>query len=468
MKTPTTSGTKRRRSASFHPETNKRRCTAPLRLETSDSEDMRKLNTERQAPTTICWVDVEEDTLTTSDDGQRARLEDVTDREDHSIVGGGEMSRLPDKPSGVKSNQGSRKAHTHSSALSPVFGPTPDAVQKAGHCLPDGTFELQATSTAKIDRPWKIGNTYSHVQVLEEARVHLGDSYTVNNHYSGSIAAAEGHVVARFEVTKEFLMTLSAFIVLVRTLLQTTTGVFLLLQATMSARQLAKQIGDETAVFEDALGRCQRIDLRFLDNWSAFRRRLECDFQATPGSRRILKLKYRLFDRAKENFLVDPRHPPLFASLFKQGRHVQMSIHFEWDEVSDEQCPCCGLEQECKLNAETICTGCKFSYRGQVESVRVEEVEDGEATLAEYFGDSVNNPRPISGQEEQRDMPSCFSRVTISKQPSRPENRTPRKQTYQHRTSREWDLELLQQTGSVFTYATERVRQTISIELAAL
>jgi hypothetical protein len=414
METPNKSGAERRCSASFHLENDKRRRTAPFRPETSDSADLRKLDTEGHAPTTTCCFDVEGDTLTASDGGRCARFEDVTNNEDHAIVGSGEMSRPPDETSGVKSDESSRDAHTHSSALSP--GSKQDAIQNAIHCLPEGTFELQASSTANIDRPWKNGNMYSHIQVQEEARVHLGDSYTVNNHYSGSITAAERHTVARVEVTEEFLMTLSAFIVLVRTLLQTTTGLFLLLQAAMSAHGLAKQISDETAMFEDALGRFQKIDLRFVDNWLVFRRRLECDFQGTPGSRRILKMKYRLFDRVSGNRLVDPRHPPPFASVFKHGRHVQMSIHFEWDEVSDKQCPRCNMTQECSAEAETICAWCKFSYRGKVEDARVEEVGNEDTSSLIENRDALNTAGPRS-RPEGRDEPSSFSRITISKKP---------------------------------------------------
>lgn len=213
-------------------------------------------------------------------------------------------------------------------------------------------------------------------------------------------------------------MTISAAVGLVRAFLQTTTGLLVLLQVTMSAYRLPKQISDELAVFEDALGRFQRIDLRFIDNWLVFRRRLECDFQGTPGSQRILNMEYRLVDRFRGDHIVDPRHPPPFASVFKDGRHVQMSMHFEWHEVSDEQCPKCGLSQECIVNAETICARCKFTYRGQVESSRVEEDGEDSAPLhgsRSYAWDTAR----LSTYQQDQDKPAYFSRISISRTPMR-------------------------------------------------
>jgi len=214
-------------------------------------------------------------------------------------------------------------------------------------------------------------------------------------------------------------MTLSAAVGLVRALLQTTTGLFLLLQFTMSAYRLPKQIHDQLVTFEDALGRFQRIDLLFIKDWPAFRQRLESGFHGTSGSRRILEMKYRLCDRVKGNYLVDPRFPPPFTSVFKHGRHVQMSIHFEWNEVSDEQCPRCGLEQERNANTETICAQCGFSYRSQFDGARVEEVEESEASDDEgpEHSDSIRPAARPKPERVEADIPSSFSRITISKQP---------------------------------------------------
>jgi hypothetical protein len=290
MASPTTSGTKRRCSASFHLEAPapKRQCTDPLRLETSDSADLRKLDTESDAPTTTCWLDVEEDAPTTNDGGQCARIEEVSDNGDLAIVGRGKMTCLPDQTLGIVAEE-ARGAH--SSVLSPVFDSKQDAVQNANHCLPNGTFELQASSTAKIDHPWKIGNTYSHVQVLGKARVHMGDSYTVNNHYSGSVTAEEGHTLGRIEINEELVMTFSAVVVLARTFLQTCTGLLVLLQFVMSIDRLPKRISIQLAFFEDALGRPQEIDLLYTVSWSVFQQRLENDFRGTPGSRRVHSMK---------------------------------------------------------------------------------------------------------------------------------------------------------------------------------
>jgi hypothetical protein len=346
-----------------------------------------------------------------SDEDRRVRFEDVTDEpEDLSTAEHDINDSPPDEGTGSESDDEASDAHTHSSAICPTSHSKQATIHEAADCSPDVSLKLQANSTVKIG-----GNMYSHVRVSNDARLHLGDSITINNYHRDSRDANEEHVVARIEITQEFLMTLSAAVGLVRALLQTTTGLFLLLQVAMSAYRLPKQISDELAVFEDALGIFQRIDLRFLDSWPRFRMRLESDFHETPGSRRILRMEYRLFDRLEANYLVNPRHPPPFASVFKQGRHLQMSIHFEWHEVSDKRCPRCELEQECKADVETICTRCGFRYRGQVENTGVANRQDDETVKAEYIV-GPNTARPES-EQLQRDLPSSFSRVTISKHP---------------------------------------------------
>jgi hypothetical protein len=344
--------------------------------------------------------------ISTSNRDRRVRFEDASNEpEDLSTTAGHDNDGLPDEDSGSDSGDETRGAHTQSSAMCSAPLSKQATVQETGDCSPDVILELQANSTVRIG-----GNMYSHVQVSNDARLHLGDSITINNFHPDSRKTKMKSMVARIEITEECLTTLLAAFTLLKEMMQTATGLLLLLQVTMSAYRLTKQIGEELAVFEDALGRFQRIDLRFLDSWPAFRRRLECDFHGTPGSRRIIGMKYRLFDRVGQNRIVDPRHPPAFASVFKHGRHVQMSIHFEWDEVPDKQCPRCGLIQECRVGAETICSRCRFNYRAQVESRIVEETDD----------EAMRHDAPPRPEQEERDEPSFFSRITISKQPSSP------------------------------------------------
>jgi hypothetical protein len=344
---------------------------------------------------------------------------------------------LLDEGSKRDSEEDTGGAHTQLSGSSPACGSKQYEVQRSDRCLPNVSLELQASDSAQFDHPWKSGNIYSRVQVSNEARVHLGDSITVNNHYSGSPAAKREHMVARIEVTEEFLMTLLAAITLIKEMMQTATGLLVLVQVTLSAYRLPKQIGDELAIFEDALGRFQRIDLRFLDNWPAFQQRLESDFQGTPGSRRILAMRYRLCHRAGGNYLIDPWRPPPFSSVFKHGQHVQMSIHYDWEEVSDEQCPRCSLEQDCNVDAETACGRCGFNYRGQVKCVRLELLNDlddldddgdvddvddvddldDEGAPEPKHSDDIPKTAPPRIERNERDAPSHFSRITISKEP---------------------------------------------------
>jgi hypothetical protein len=346
-----------------------------------------------------------------SDQDRRVRFEDVSDEPEDSSTTGHNNDGPPDEGSGSESGDEKRGAHTQSSAMCPTSPPKQATVQETDDCSPNVSLELQANSTVRIG-----GNMYSHVQVSNDARLHLGDSITVNNFHPDSRKTKMKSMVARIEVTEECLTTLLAAFVLLKEMLQTATGFLVLLQVTMSAYRLTKQIKDELVTFEDALGRFQRIDLLFINDWPAFKQRLESDFHGTPGSRRILEMRYRLSDRAKGNYLVDPRFPAPFTSVFKQGRHVQMSIHFEWNEVSDNECPRCDLEQVCKADAETICIRCGFSYRGQVESARGEEFGVEGTTMPEDTGSS--EWPPTTGLKSGRDAPSSFSRITISKLPA--------------------------------------------------
>jgi len=260
-----------------------------------------------------------------SDEDRRVRFEDVIDEPEGLSTTGLDNNDPPGEDSGSESGDEIRDTHTQSKAMCPKSHPKQaTAAQATADCSPDVNFELQANSTVRIG-----GNMYSHVRVSNDARLHLGDSITINNYHRDPKEDDEEHIVVRVEIVQEFLMTLSAAVGLVRALLQTTTGLFLLLHFTMSACRLPKQMNDQLVTFEDALGRFQRIDLLFIKDWPAFTQRLESDFHGTSGSRRILEMKYRLCDRVKGNYLVDPRFPPPFTSVFKHGRHVQMSIHFE-------------------------------------------------------------------------------------------------------------------------------------------
>jgi hypothetical protein len=341
--------------------------------------------------------------IPTSNQDRRVRFEDVSDEPEDLSTAGHDNDGPPDEDSENESVDKTRGAHTQSSAMCSASHSKQAIAQETGDCSSDVTLELQANSTVRIG-----GNMYSHVQVSNDARLHLGDSITINNFHPDSRKTKMKSMVARVEITEECLTTLLAAFTLLKEMMQTATGLLVLLQVTMSAYRLTKQINDELVTFEDALGRFQRIDLRFLDSWPAFRRRLECDFHGIPGFRRIIKMKYRLFDRVGQNYIVDPRHPPPFASVFKHGRHVQMSIHFDWDEVPDKQRPRCSLMQECRVGAETICARCRFSYRAQVVSRIVEETD----------GEAMHRDAPPRPEQEDRDEPSCFSRITISQQPS--------------------------------------------------
>jgi hypothetical protein len=108
---------------------------------------------------------------------------------------------------------------------------------------------------------------------------------------------------------------------------------------------LLNLIGYRYVLFEDAFGEIQPIDIDVISEWTAVHYRLTCAFKDKPGYRRVAVAGYCLCDRTKSGHLIDPKDPPPFASVFQPKIYVQISIHFEWSEVSVSGCPSCGLKQ---------------------------------------------------------------------------------------------------------------------------
>lgn len=181
-----------------------------------------------------------------------------------------------------------------------------------------------------------------------------------------------------------------------------------------------------SGLFEDALGRFERIDINVVTDWTSFHYNLTRAFADQPGHRRVAVAGYRLFEHAQDSQLIDPRHPPPFASVFVRNRHVRMSIHFAWDEVSLECCPKCGFKQTCELEKETTCQAkaCGFSYRGHIQDSPIVElvVDDDAGVRREERPSIVTTTEKHAKSRGQRlnneqENPAWFSRISVSRQP---------------------------------------------------
>ena len=295
--------------------------------------------------------------------------------------------------------------------------------------LSDSTANRRAggRTFARLDkRRARPGHSYSQIRIEGHTRVHMGDQIgdqvTINHNYLGISAAMNvRHDQHAEPIDKATVLRLAASIIVLaiaNAFLQPLLFLHCTIQRAVQRRapSLLNLFGSRTVLFEDALGRFERIDINVVTDWTTFHYNLTRSFLDQPGYRRVAVAGYRLFDRAQDGVLVDPKHPPLFASMFRPRKHIRMSIHFEWSEVSVESCPKCGLERTCEPGIETTCENknCGLHYRGMVEEHRIEELED------DTTGNNLDGYSNIARKKllkDERENPCRFGRISVSKQP---------------------------------------------------
>lgn len=282
-------------------------------------------------------------------------------------------------------------------------------------------------------RESRPGHTYDRVLITDRARVHMGDSFgdqvIINHNYLGLYAAMNMWLAQNTEASeKAAILRLAASIIAVALL---DALVWMLLPAMpqfMRSRVpvLRNVLSTHAVLFEDALGRFNRIDLDIVASWNAFHYKVTCAFVNKPGYRRVAVAGYRIFDRTRSDRLIDPKQPPSFTDVFRTNKHFRMSIHFEWSEVSIDCCPKCGLEQVCKPGAETTCKGqdCQFYYRGMVEDRLIEELDESAEPITRATDNSSAYLRKARKKllRDEQEHPACFSRISVSKQPCTRDN----------------------------------------------
>ena len=192
------------------------------------------------------------------------------------------------------------------------------------------------------------GNSFSRVYTYDNASVHMGNRYgdgtTINHNYFGLCAAMNLRLTQDIEPAEEAAILRLAAVIIVATIANVIVQPFLLLRKALCraipnavqrhTTPLSSLFGSRMVSFEDALGRFECIDINVITDWTSFHYNLMRAFADQPGHRRVAVASYRLFHHAQDSQLIDPRRPPPFASVFVRHKHVRMSIHFAWDEVS--------------------------------------------------------------------------------------------------------------------------------------
>jgi hypothetical protein len=287
--------------------------------------------------------------------------------------------------------------------------------------------------------PARRGHSFSYVCIEGNARAHMGDRYgdqiTIVNNYHGLLAAMDMRLSQDADLCEKIAIIQFAASVLVVDLVGRSLVHFMLfLLRAMNhdmprviqqrAPSLVNMLSANTVLFEDALGRFERIDIDVVNNWTAFHYRLTSAFVDKPGTRRVAVAGYRLFGHNTSGHPIDPIDPPEFSSVFRRNKHVRMSIHFQWHEVSLECCPKCGLKQRCEPDEETTCRKktCGFHYRGQVGKSQVNGVD---GVMGRGGADEESNPNKDDKRTESRtrllknaeENPAWFFRISVSKQP---------------------------------------------------
>jgi hypothetical protein len=301
----------------------------------------------------------------------------------------------------------------------------------------------RAHSKSEGDSTWNSGRTpvrqghaYSYMHIEGSARAHMGDHYgdqvTINHNYLGLFAAMDMRLSQNADASeKAAIVRLAASIIFVVTL-NAMVHFLLLLQcflhyAIPKALQrriptLQNLIDTQAVLFEDALGRFERIDINVVVDWTSFHYNLTCAFTNQPGHRRVAALGYRLFDQGRNDQVIDPNQPPPFASIFRPNKHLRMGIHFDWSEVSLECCPKCGREQACETGKETSCENrsCDFHYRGQVDECRFEEIDKDAEREEKHDVDGQQRSVRQKILKSEQENPAWFKRISVSKQPIAP------------------------------------------------
>lgn len=281
------------------------------------------------------------------------------------------------------------------------------------------------------------GKSYSNIQASGHTRMHLGDVHTstTNNNqisvsgFAGSLmllSSLRGESISSQELGLALLATMALSAAVNSAVARSICCMIILLKVAILNRSLPKQIDFLFATFEDAFGRKMRFEIGgMINDWQTFHFVVTNNHQGRPGYRRVLNAWYRLSDDSINGALIDPRNPPAFATVFRHGATIHMSIHFRWYDLVDEPCPGCGLVQACKIDAETMCSACGVPFRAYTGDVKVEnlssyseagpEDNDSKTSMQRRATPSISSRSNLKAHKRQLDSASSFSHISVAK-----------------------------------------------------
>jgi hypothetical protein len=263
------------------------------------------------------------------------------------------------------------------------------------------------------------GNSYHDLCISGDARVHAGNVYnSFYNSFQGPATTRDGLQLgqpgSRLEAATVSQASCALLVALLGAIEQLCLLVRGVVQQDLVNRSLQVQIKCELAVFEDALGRTSYIDTQFIGDWHSFNHLLTRAFRNKEGFWRLANSKYRLCQRSKSDKLLHPLKLPAFLDVFRPGEHVQMSIHFDADEISDGRCGRCGLVYDQDLLSSTVerkCPRCNLMYRSNVISHR--KVWHIQGFHADENVKRSKRIWPVKLSRPARDIPGYFHRISI-------------------------------------------------------
>ncbi|KAK4556407.1 hypothetical protein LTR86_006551 [Recurvomyces mirabilis] len=183
-------------------------------------------------------------------------------------------------------------------------------------------------------------------------------------------------------------------------------------------RSIPQKVWLSAVNFEDAHGFRFRVCTQFIVSWDAFLHVIVDRFkqQKLPGQLRVARRMFRLHYQANGQE-ISMQIP--FATAFRPGKHILMSMVFDQDKMHSRCCPD-GLEMRSGI-ATRRCTSCGFECRfldskksdvPESLSKSVDRLERRISPQSSTYGPSKASMN-VDYQVLQEEKPSDFSRVSI-------------------------------------------------------
>ncbi|KAK5125210.1 hypothetical protein LTR85_000886 [Meristemomyces frigidus] len=228
--------------------------------------------------------------------------------------------------------------------------------------------KIQWQRYSEKDVRWYEGQLHQHASSLQIllAKIQCASNSRAHGQTVATLASLRNHMDTQMAAQNILAVTALVCIRSLHELLKALLlfNVFILAgtqRLQRAATVLPQRVSLQAEVlFEDAHGYISRINIDFIRSWRAFNFVLYENFRRKPGWLRVQNGAFRLHERFGRRVL-DTSRP--FGSVFRPGRHIRMSMLFNWLEVPSSGCPACSTEELGTEAADVTCTGCGLWYR---------------------------------------------------------------------------------------------------------